>query len=100
MTELRERLNKAKVFTKLGLKNGYHLVRMAEYHEKTKMCHGAPVSVRTHEIAQSACCVGNELYCTLAPHANVGGFCVLFQSGKALRSGSDFLVNLYSDTTT
>ena len=30
MTEHRERLNKAKVFTKLNLKNGYHLVRMAE----------------------------------------------------------------------
>ena len=30
MTELRERLNTAKVFNKLDLKNGYHLVRMAE----------------------------------------------------------------------
>ena len=30
MTELRERLNTAKVFTKLDLKNRYHLVRMAE----------------------------------------------------------------------
>ena len=36
MTELRERLNTAKVFTKLYLKNGYHLVRMAkEDEEKT-----------------------------------------------------------------
>ena len=34
MTELRERLNKAKVFTKLDLKNGYHLVRMAEEDEE------------------------------------------------------------------
>ena len=34
MTELRERLNRAKVFTKLNLKNGYHLVRMAEGDEK------------------------------------------------------------------
>ena len=34
MTELRERLNKAKVFTKLDLKNGYHLVRMLEEDEK------------------------------------------------------------------
>ena len=30
MTELRERFNTARVFTKLDLKNGYHLVRMAE----------------------------------------------------------------------
>ena len=36
MTELRERLNKARIFTKLDLKNGYHLVRMAnEDEEKT-----------------------------------------------------------------
>ena len=36
MTELRERLNTAKVFTKLDLENGYHLVRMAkEDEEKT-----------------------------------------------------------------
>ena len=34
MTELRERLNRAKVFTKLDLKNGYHLVRMAEEDEE------------------------------------------------------------------
>ena len=34
MTELREQLNKAKVFTKLDLKNGYHLVRMAEEDEE------------------------------------------------------------------
>ena len=33
ITELRERLNTAKVFTKLDLKNGYHLVRMAEEDE-------------------------------------------------------------------
>ena len=34
MTELGERLNKAKVFIKLDLKNGYHLVRMAEADEE------------------------------------------------------------------
>ena len=34
MTELRERLNMAKIFTKLDLKNGYHLVRMAEEDEE------------------------------------------------------------------
>ena len=34
MTERRERLNTAKVFTKLDLKNGYHLVRMAEEDEE------------------------------------------------------------------
>ena len=34
MTELRERLNTATVFTKLDLKNGYHLVRMAEQDEE------------------------------------------------------------------
>ena len=34
MTELRERLNTAKVFTKLDRKNGYHLVRMAEEDEE------------------------------------------------------------------
>ena len=34
MKELRERLNKAKVFTKLDLKNGYHLVRIAEEDEE------------------------------------------------------------------
>ena len=34
MTELRERLNKARVFSKLDLKNGYHLVRMAEEDEE------------------------------------------------------------------
>ena len=34
MTELRERLNTAKVFTKLVLKNGYHLVRMGEEDEE------------------------------------------------------------------
>ena len=34
MTELRERLNTAKVFTKLDNKNGYHLVRMAEEDEE------------------------------------------------------------------
>ena len=34
MTELKERLNKVKVFTKLDLKNGYHLVRMAEEDEE------------------------------------------------------------------
>ena len=33
MTELRDRLNKDKVFTKLDLRNGYHLVRMAEEDE-------------------------------------------------------------------
>ena len=39
MTELRERLNKAKVFTKLDLKNGYHLVCMSEEdEEKTAFC--------------------------------------------------------------
>ena len=30
MTALRERLNTTKIFTKLDLKNGYHLVCMAE----------------------------------------------------------------------
>ena len=34
MRELRERLNTAKIFTKLDLKNGYHLVRMAEEDEE------------------------------------------------------------------
>ena len=34
MTELRERHNTAKVFTKLDLKNGYHPVRMAEEDEE------------------------------------------------------------------
>ena len=34
MTELREGLNTAKVFTKVDPKNGYHLVRMAEEDEK------------------------------------------------------------------
>ena len=34
MTELRERLNKAKVFTKLDQRNSYHLVRMAEEDEE------------------------------------------------------------------
>ena len=34
MTELRERLIKAKVFTKLNLNNGYHLVRMVEEDEE------------------------------------------------------------------
>ena len=34
MTELRERLNTAKVFTKLDLKNAYHLVLMAEEDEE------------------------------------------------------------------
>ena len=34
MTKLRERLNKVKVFTKLDLKNGYYLVRMAEEDEE------------------------------------------------------------------
>ena len=34
MTKLRERLNKAKVFTKLDLKNRYHLVRMTEEDEE------------------------------------------------------------------
>jgi len=30
MNELRSRLGKATVFTKLDLKNGYYLIRMAE----------------------------------------------------------------------
>ena len=34
MTELRERLNKARIFTKLDLKNGYHLVQMSEEDEE------------------------------------------------------------------
>ena len=34
MPKLRERLNKAKMFTKLDLKNGYHLVSMAEEDEE------------------------------------------------------------------
>ena len=34
MTELRERLNKAKVFTMLDLKNGYYLIRMVEEDEE------------------------------------------------------------------
>ena len=34
ITEPRERLNSAKVFTKLDLKNGYHLVHMAEEGEE------------------------------------------------------------------
>ena len=39
MTELRERLNMAKVFTKLDLKNGYYLVRMAEKDEEKTAFH-------------------------------------------------------------
>ena len=39
MTELRERLNTAKVFTKLDLKNRYHLVRMAEEDEEKTAFH-------------------------------------------------------------
>ena len=53
---------------------------------KKKIRLGTPASVRTHEIALCALCVGNELFCTLAPDANVGRFCVLLQSRKALRS--------------
>ena len=34
MTELRERLNTAKIFTKLDLKNGFHLVCMSEEDEE------------------------------------------------------------------
>ena len=34
MTELRERRNPVKVFTKLDLKNGYHLVGMVEEDEE------------------------------------------------------------------
>ena len=34
MTKIRERVNTAKVFTKLDLKNGYHLVRMPEEDEE------------------------------------------------------------------
>ena len=34
LTELRETLNTAKVSTKLDVKNGYHLVRMAEEDEE------------------------------------------------------------------
>jgi len=34
MTELRQRLNKARIFTKLDLKNGYHLLRMAKKDEE------------------------------------------------------------------
>ena len=34
MTELRDRLNTGKVFNKLDLKNGYHLVRMVEKDEE------------------------------------------------------------------
>ena len=30
MSELKERLNRAKIFTKLDLKNGYYLIRMAK----------------------------------------------------------------------
>ena len=53
---------------------------------KKKIRPGAPASIRRHEIALCALRVGNELFCTLASHANVGGFCVLLQSRKALRS--------------
>jgi len=34
ITELRERLNKAKIFTKLDLKNGFNLIRMSEEDEE------------------------------------------------------------------
>ena len=34
ITKLQQRLNKAKIFTKLDLKNGYHLLRMAERDEE------------------------------------------------------------------
>ena len=30
LSELKERLNRAKIFTKLDLKNGYYLIRMAK----------------------------------------------------------------------
>ena len=53
---------------------------------KKKMCLGVPASIRMHEIALCTLCPGNELFCTLAPAANVDGFCVLLQSHKALRS--------------
>ena len=36
MTELREKLNTAKIFIKLDRKNGYHLVRMAAENENKK----------------------------------------------------------------
>ena len=39
MTNLRERLDTAKVFTKLDLKNGYHLVHMAEEDEEKTAFH-------------------------------------------------------------
>ena len=39
MSELKERLNRAKIFTKLDLKNGYYLIRMAKSNEpKTAFC--------------------------------------------------------------
>ena len=34
MTKLRERLNKARIFTKLDWKNGYHLVQISEEDEE------------------------------------------------------------------
>ena len=39
MMELKERLNKAKVFAKLDLKNGYQLVWMAEEDEEKTAFH-------------------------------------------------------------
>ena len=41
MSELKECLNRAKIFTKLDLKNGYYLIRMAKGDEpKTAFCTG------------------------------------------------------------
>ena len=39
MRELYEELNKAKVFTKLDLKNQYHLVHMLEENEEKTVFH-------------------------------------------------------------
>ena len=39
MSELKERLNRAKIFTKLDLKNGYYLIRMAKGDEPKTAFH-------------------------------------------------------------
>ena len=58
MTELRERLNTAKVFTKLDLKNGYHLMRMAVKRMKR----------RQHSVLGLDCTIGETCRLGYAMH--------------------------------